>query len=206
MKKYCICFVVLLVLAFPGYSLSETKNLYINVPSENIRNSPNGEKFGELTKGAKLEVKEESGNWIKVSIDGWVWKPSTADAITSPKIGNSKSSPTLELVDFDVKQLGVDYEAMRMLPKVILNLHVKNNTNKKINAWRAILVVKNAFGDQLIKGQVTDGTADVYPGQVKEAAFGWEDNPFMENEPYDKISAYSKNNLNVSLVEIKLIQ
>ncbi len=44
---------------------------------ENFRLSPNGTKIGELVQGAELKVLEDRGAWIKVQVEGWLWKDST---------------------------------------------------------------------------------------------------------------------------------
>lgn len=45
---------------------------------ENFRLSPNGTKIGELIQGAELKVLEDRGAWIKVQVEGWLWKDSTS--------------------------------------------------------------------------------------------------------------------------------
>ncbi len=45
---------------------------------ENLRLSPNGTKIGELIQGAELEVLEDRGAWLRVRVEGWIWKESTS--------------------------------------------------------------------------------------------------------------------------------
>ncbi len=45
---------------------------------ENFRLSPNGTKIGELIQGAELRVLEDRGAWIRVEVEGWIWKDSTS--------------------------------------------------------------------------------------------------------------------------------
>jgi len=45
---------------------------------ENLRLSPNGTKIGELIQGAELEVLEDRGAWLRVQVEGWIWKESTS--------------------------------------------------------------------------------------------------------------------------------
>ena len=45
---------------------------------ENLRLSPNGTKIGELIQGAELKVLEDRGAWLKVQVEGWIWKESTS--------------------------------------------------------------------------------------------------------------------------------
>ena len=45
---------------------------------ENFRLSPNGTKIGELIQGAQLKVLEDRGAWLRVQVEGWIWKESTS--------------------------------------------------------------------------------------------------------------------------------
>jgi len=45
---------------------------------ENLRLSPNGTKIGELIQGAELKVLENRGAWLRVQVEGWIWKESTS--------------------------------------------------------------------------------------------------------------------------------
>lgn len=195
-------FALSIIGSFSSLAFCNDTDLYVQVKSENLRVLPNGAIIGELVQGTKLNIKEEKGNWVKVSVDGWIWKPSTSEEIIA-STKNTPSTPKLELIDFDVEQ--VTDSGLISFPKVKLTLHVKNNTSKRISAWRVVLVVKNSFGDQLLKGKITDGTANIFPGEIGEASFAWEDNPFLDGEPYDKLTAYSKENLKLSMIDIKLV-
>ncbi len=83
---------------------------------------------------------------------------------------------------------------------------VKNNTSQRIKAWKALLIVKNAFGDVLFRTRLTAGKANIAAGQIAEARYQWEENQFIGDEPYDNLVAYSKENLRLELSEIQLIQ
>jgi len=49
---------------------------YVTAPEENLRAAPNGVKIGTLLEGTEVVVIEEQGNWSKVMMSGWIWKPS----------------------------------------------------------------------------------------------------------------------------------
>ena len=133
-----------------------------------------------------------------------------ADANKSPKTYTKVSKPLsaikLQLIDFDVKRLPVNYDVSRYRPKAILTLYLKNNTSKRIKAWKALIIVKNAFGDVLFRARLTDGSANIPPGGTEKASFSWEDNQFIDDEPYDKLVAYSKENIKIEIKEVQLIQ
>jgi len=50
----------------------------INVDDEVLRDGPNGKKIGTLMKDVKIDQIRKEGNWVKVSVQGWVWKQAIA--------------------------------------------------------------------------------------------------------------------------------
>ncbi|MBL7086953.1 MAG: SH3 domain-containing protein [Candidatus Cloacimonetes bacterium] len=72
MKKILLTLTLLIV-----SQILYSSSLYVIGELLNFRQSPNGEKIGSLLKNTKLEVIEEEGDWVKVRVEGWVWKPLT---------------------------------------------------------------------------------------------------------------------------------
>ncbi len=65
----------------PGQSSPEPEAMAtgtVRAVRENFRLSPNGTKIGELVQGAELKVLEDRGAWIRVQVEGWIWKGSTS--------------------------------------------------------------------------------------------------------------------------------
>ena len=60
-------------------ALAQAPQMYVNIPTENLRNAPNGKKIGTVLEGTKAAVVQEQGNWVRVQITGWIWKPSLSD-------------------------------------------------------------------------------------------------------------------------------
>jgi membrane protein implicated in regulation of membrane protease activity len=54
--------------------------IYIKAASENLRETPDGKKLGSLDKGTSVIVLEDTPKWVKVRIEGWVWKASVTDS------------------------------------------------------------------------------------------------------------------------------
>ena len=187
MKK--IIFVALCVILVFG------KDLYIKPEKANIRTAPNGKKIGTLNHGTHIKILKTQGKWAKVSLDGWIKKNLITNNLKQDSKKHHKSK--LELVKFDISVFPKDIEDGRFSDVVYLTLYVKNNTSKRIKAWRAHTIVKNSFGDVLLKLTLTDGSANIAPGATEAAPFGWENNPFISDEPYDKLTSYSKENLKV---------
>ncbi len=69
--------VVLVIFAAGVFSAhAQAPRMYVNIPTENLRNAPNGKKIGTLMEGAETAVIQEQGNWVRVQVTGWIWKPS----------------------------------------------------------------------------------------------------------------------------------
>jgi hypothetical protein len=111
----------------------------------------------------------------------------------------------ISIEDFVKEHLPENPDINRYSNYVQLTLMIKNNTEKLIKAWRATLVVENPFGDILFRIQLTDGTASIRPRQIEKANFAWEDNMFINDEPYDQLLSYDKDNLKIKLSEIKVV-
>lgn len=209
MRYILIVFLLFVTSAQVGAGIADQKQntVYVKVASENLRDAPEGRELGTLAQETRMTVLETKGNWVRVSVEGWIWKASTTDDVASiAKADTAHKAPALELIDFDTKRLPVNYDVSMYSPEAVLTLKVRNNTQKRIKAWKAVVIIKNAFGDVLFRARLTDGTANIGPGETEQASFSWEDNQFIEDEPYDKLVAYSEENLRVELTEVQLSQ
>jgi len=112
----------------------------------------------------------------------------------------------LQLIDFEIDCLPENYDLNRFRPSVKLTLHLKNNTVRRIKAWRVTLIAENSFGDILFKSRLTDGTADIKKENIEKSSFIFKDNIFIDDQPYDKLVSYSKENLKISITDIQLVQ
>lgn len=208
MKITILVLLVTTLVALPSvYAQDNLGELYIKPEKENLRATPNGSKIGEIEQRAKLKVIDRKGDWIKVSVEGWIWKNSTTNNLEKiKKLSKVISGKNLELVDFDIKGLPINTSVSRYSAEAVLTLYVKNNTSRKIKGWKILIGIKNSFGDTLFHTRLTNGMSNIDPGETEKASFSWEDNQFIADEPYDKILAYSKENLKIEMKEIKLIQ
>lgn len=61
-----------------AYAKGQTvpRMMYIMPESENLRSIQNGPILGKLNQGTRVAVIEEQGNWIRVHVEGWIWKES----------------------------------------------------------------------------------------------------------------------------------
>jgi len=72
MKKIIIVTILLLI----SINLYSTP-IYIKGEYVNFRDAPDGNIIGELYSGTELEEISQNGEWIKVKVEGWIWKPLT---------------------------------------------------------------------------------------------------------------------------------
>lgn len=81
--KRCVLIVFVLIFGAFLVNAQETSKKYvIKVQSENFRSSPSGDIIGKLNAGAPLNVLKEEGNWVKVQVEGYIWKPSITSNLT----------------------------------------------------------------------------------------------------------------------------
>ena len=124
-----------------------------------------------------------------------------------------------ELADFlDLSVLGIPGSPVRLLghrmrragdPAVttghsaILTLYVLNDTNAPIRGWRGDLQVTDPFGDDLVSVELTAGDSPLGPGDIRNVVFEWENNPYIDDEVYDKLAAYDGTSLTVTLGTVR---
>jgi len=112
----------------------------------------------------------------------------------------------VSITDWNVVRLTEDYDVGRYSDEARLTLSVKNETDKLIKGWRLFIEVRNAFGDLMGKLTLTGGQSRIEPGQTINATFAFEDNQFLDGEPFDYLTSYNKDTMTIDLVEAKVIQ
>ncbi len=114
--------VTLIVAGIVSMAGAQESQQYVRVKSENFRSSPGGKIMGRLNGGTKLKVVSEEGQWVKVQVEGYVWKPSvTSDSsevegfqIRAMHILTKTQAEAQQLLDklnqgTDLGQLAVEY-------------------------------------------------------------------------------------------------
>lgn len=74
----CIAAVALALAFNQQYSSGQT--VYVKAATENLRDAPQGNKLGTVDKATSLVVLEDSGQWTKVRLEGWIWKASLTES------------------------------------------------------------------------------------------------------------------------------
>lgn len=124
----------------------------------------------------------------------------------APLYGQEKAADTpVVLAGHRVELVAENARAGRYHDSARLTLTLRNDGEQTVSAWRAIMVVQDPFGDELFRIQLTDGRADIAPGGTSDATFGFDDNPFIDGEPYDKLAGYNADNLSIRLENLRIV-
>ncbi len=76
MKRVLIWLGALLILSSTGLAQPTEKTYLVKIDSENFRKTPSGDIICKLTAGTPLKIVKDEGNWVKVQIEGYIWKAS----------------------------------------------------------------------------------------------------------------------------------
>lgn len=75
-----IILVFTLGFAFSVVDYPKGKRVYVKTESESLLDEPKGDTIGTLSKGADLIVLEDSPEWVKVRLVGWIKKSALTDS------------------------------------------------------------------------------------------------------------------------------
>ncbi len=81
---------------------------------------------------------------------------------------------------------------------------VRNSDDRQIRAWRLSIAFFDPFGDLLFSGAFRDGNAAVPAGGTEEAIFSYDDNQFIDDEPYDYLASFAVENLDLEVIECEV--
>jgi len=117
-----------------------------------------------------------------------------------------EAEQNLTIVDFEVILREKNYKESRYNKDAVLILKVKNTSGQKISGYRINIQIQNGFGDILHTLQLTSGNSNLDNDEIEDANFVFEDNQFIDSEVYDSLSAYSKKNLKIIILNSKVLQ
>lgn len=198
---------VCLALAASAFAQGQVDTVFVRAESANIRLSPEGQELGTVTKNVPLRVVDRQGNWVKVQIEGWIWRASTTgnpNMISTSEIEVEKGFALLDLTDFEIGTLPADDRSGRTQPQAVLTLMLANNSSEDIRAWRGMLIVSNKFGDKLLYTRLTDPSTQLAVGDTTAASFSWPDNPEVTDDIYDILTVFSKEGLILDLEQVEI--
>lgn len=102
--------------------------------------------------------------------------------------GQTKSPAPIKLAKATLRLQERDLSKMVFSSRVELIPTFKNETKKTVVAIEHTIIVTDAFGDKIIDGQ-SKLDIKIPPGDTiqSELYYSWEDNQFIQNEPFDKL-------------------
>lgn len=113
----------------------------------------------------------------------------TAAAPSVSGVVSTSAKATVELVNAKLRVQRKNYQSQIFNDRIELIPSFKNSSKKTVVAIAHTVSITDAFGDKIIDG---DSKLDIKipPGKtiVSETFYTWEDNPFIQGEPYDKLS------------------
>lgn len=129
----------------------------------------------------------------------------TTLAVAATLAASAHQNAPISFESHSIRALDVNVRAQRYSKAARLTLNVRNNTDQRVKGWRAWVRFTDPFGDELFDIQLTSGTADIAPGETGEARFEFEDNQFLDGEPYDKLVAYSAENITITADSVRVV-
>ncbi|OGC21216.1 hypothetical protein A2291_03140 [candidate division WOR-1 bacterium RIFOXYB2_FULL_42_35] len=145
------------------------------------------------TTQAIVDIKYRKRLTLQKSADGWFVRTKTKVKRTD-----------LTLMDFQIELLPIDNDKNRFSQQADLTLFLKNTSANTISAWRGMLIANNSFGEALFKTKLTDVATNIEPGETTAITFSFTNNRFINNEPYDYLNSYSKENIRLKLTGLEI--
>jgi hypothetical protein len=113
----------------------------------------------------------------------------TAATPTAAGVISTSAKATVELVNAKLRVQRKNYRSQIFNDRIELIPSFKNLSKKTVVAIAHTVSITDAFGDKIIDG---DSKLDIKipPGKTvaSESFYTWEDNPFIQAEPYDKLT------------------
>ena len=115
----------------------------INVDDEVLRDGPNGKKIGTLMKNVEINQVEKEGNWVKISVQGWVWK----QAIEAGQVAEKKE----EIIKESASPL--EFEIIKTQPigekTTEVQVKIKNVSTKVIDSAEVTCKAMDKAGETI---------------------------------------------------------
>jgi len=191
LKKIIVLFLIIqAVITAEGFTAA-----YLTRKKTDLHVSMNGMTIGEIKDSAPFEILEEETDWVKVNLVGWVRK-ADVDMNAAPTI--------IEITSFEKEKITGRYDVImrRFRKKVRLKIVCRNNAEKKISNWEALLNIKNPAGKKIFTINVVSKEAHLKPGEEQEIDLQFEEEQFKNKDAFAYFEAAKPENLRIKLSEI----
>lgn len=85
----------------------------------------------------------------------------------------------------------------------LLVLFVKNNTDRLVADWKAIMVTRDSLGREMFRIAIKRDSADAEPGEVQRLELRFDNDLERDGEPYDYLMGTDTTNIFVSFDEVR---
>ncbi len=193
-----LTFVLLGLLIAAGPVFAEESTLYVQSANQKLFKVPHGVPLATLQANTPVKVVEDKNEWVKVSVEGWVRRNILVNrAVRS-------TNPAASLQPLTLHQYVVQ-DSRKTDPngpkKVDLILRVKNNTERTVSSWRAIMTVQDPTTNQVLFSiSVSHADANIPPGKIGEVKYYWD----QGEKQYDILLNNYPNNLKISLFRLEV--
>lgn len=162
---------------------------------EELQNALNAyENAAKMLSGPSKEEAAEGVDSIRTLLQ----QSERAVALPGPGVTAANCDLTIESFDTQTRKGEYGEEFVQLL------LKVKNGSDRRINAWRLTIDIADVFGEQLSTIKVTEGSTGLARGGVGVSTFEAKNNPFIDDEPYDRLIPYKAENLRITIKECQV--
>ena len=211
LRGRCVFFALAgVVLFLPWVSGAQERETvrYMSKEKEALLAAPGGERLAEVYVGTGLDVLEKREGWLKVRLTGWVRSDSTTPSRQEAEKLKAEYQRPVELVRYKIQKLSKDLHR----DKKPYGAHVrayfqfKNNSGKTITGLIYRVEYRDSFGDLLHEETYRDQLR-IEPGKTnpRENFWYYEDNEFVEDEPYDRMQSAADSGTMKAEVSIKKV-
>ncbi len=170
---------------------------YVTRPRLPLCVEPGGSPRAELNIGTPVKTFERRGDWVRVSVDGWVRSSLLSKQVMTKDAIVVSAEEAIHLLGIvDQRVVLAEEEGVR---KVVLKLTLKNLSAGSISSWSGILAVLK--GSQvLFHAPLSQDKASIPAGETGEAAFHWDET----EAPYAALKANASGGLDFRLLRVKV--
>ncbi|MCB0358532.1 MAG: hypothetical protein KDD44_02820 [Bdellovibrionales bacterium] len=196
MRRLTTFFIVFHLLLVAPASAEDAPRVFVDSPGQVLRTAPMGASIARLEKNTEVTVEGEDGDWIKVSITGWIRRAAVAARREAP--AQSTALRQVEITEFQISR--EERTANSPERKALLVLTVKNSGRSDVRSWKGILVVQDSPTDVLFTTRVSHPDANLKPGETGEVKFYWNEG----ESQYRKLLDTPKENILLRLLQVEI--
>ena len=136
--RYVIASILFLVLVHWSFAQEPAEQSYIAATQQTLASEPGGAQRAFLNLNTPVTILEKRGDWVRVSIEGWVREKALASNKALPEESTANLDDPLSVVDYWLTE-----QRGGKVIHACLNVKVRNNTADVISSWEGTLLGKD---------------------------------------------------------------